>query len=154
MTDYLRYCSHVCITPKLVYLYAENPDSLCRQMYYVNEFNGTYLILYEAEKVVSSYISHEDQMIVKSFTLKHVETCIDILNRLAHFKLFHHEKVAEISKDIKMNAGQYLFLSDLYPKKWVNYISVLLIYLSPQLFMRVYYLVKKIAWKLGFRSKV
>ena len=154
VTRYLKQCSHICVNPRLVYMYAENPDSLCRQMYHKNEFNGKYLILYEAEKVVFSYIEQEGRPVLDAFERKHVETCIDILNRLAHFKLFRHEMAGEIASDIKSHAGQYLFTPDQHPRKLVNIISVLLVCVSPQLFMRVYHAVKTLAWSLGFRSKV
>lgn len=154
VTRYLKQCTHICVNPSLVYVYAENPGSLCRQMYHKNEFSGKYLVLYDAEKVVFSYIAQEDRPVLNAFAMKHVETCIDILNRLAHFKLYGHEKAQEIASDIKSHAGQYLFMSDGHPKKIINIISVLLISLSPRLFMRVYHTVKTLAWNLGFRSKV
>ena len=154
VTEYLKQCTRICVDPRLVYMYAENPNSLCRQMYHVNAFNDNYLILYEAEKAVYTCISRESSAVLHAFAFKHVETCIDILNRLAHFGLFRHQKVKEISKDVRKHAKQYLFTRDQYPKKWINVISVLLISASGPLFMRVYHVVKKIAWSLGFRSKV
>ena len=127
---------------------------MCIRDSHKNEFNGKYLILYEAEKVVFSYIEQEGRPVLDAFERKHVETCIDILNRLAHFKLFRHEMAGEIASDIKSHAGQYLFTPDRHPRKLVNIISVLLVCVSPQLFMRVYHAVKTLAWSLGFRSKV
>ena len=92
--------------------------------------------------------------VLHAFAFKHVETCIDILNRLAHFGLFRHQKVKEISKDVRKHAKQYLFTRDQYPKKWINVISVLLISASGPLFMRVYHVVKKIAWSLDFGASM
>ncbi len=153
VTKYLKQCSNICVNPRLVYMYAENPDSLCRQMYHKNEFNGKYLVLYDAEKVVFSCIAQESRPVLEAFDLKHVETCIDILNRLAHFKLYNHEKAGAVASDVKSHAVQYLSAQDQHPRKTVNIISILLICLSPRLFMRVYHTVKTLAWNLGFRSR-
>ena len=77
-----------------------------------------------------------------------METCIDILNRLAHFKLYNHEKAGAVASDVKSHAVQYLSAQDQHPRKTVNIISILLICLSPRLFMRVYHTVKTLALSL------